>query len=86
MKDGERERPIENYGKKEQKEWLDNILPDPHPCKAGNKEEEHTWLALSLGSLARNRNSDITDVVLCAHTTIFTCMPLTTYIHIDIRW
>ena len=42
MKDGERERPIENYGKKEQKEWLDNILPDPHPCTAGNKEEEHT--------------------------------------------
>ena len=27
---------------KEQKEWLDNILPDPHPCTAGNKEEEHT--------------------------------------------
>ena len=41
MKDGERERPIENNGKKEQKEWLDNILPDPHPCTAGNKEEEH---------------------------------------------
>ena len=41
MKDGERERPIENYGKKEQKEWLDNTLPDPHPCTAGNKEEEH---------------------------------------------
>ena len=41
MKDGERERPIENYGKKEQKQWLDNILPDPHPCTAGNKEEEH---------------------------------------------
>ena len=40
MKDGEREQPIENYGKKEQKEWLDNILPDPHPCTAGNKEEE----------------------------------------------
>ena len=37
----ERERPIENYGKKEQKEWLDNILPDPHPCTTGNKEEEH---------------------------------------------
>ena len=36
----EREQPIENYGKKEQKEWLDNILPDPHPCTAGNKEEE----------------------------------------------
>ena len=41
MKDGERERPIENYGKKEQKEWFNNILPDPHPCTAGNKEEEH---------------------------------------------
>ena len=32
---------IKNYGKKEQKEWLDNTLPDPHPCTAGNKEEEH---------------------------------------------
>ena len=32
---------IENYGKKEQKEWLDNTLPDPHSCTAGNKEEEH---------------------------------------------
>ena len=41
MKDGEREQPIEKYGKKEQKEWLDNILSDPHPCTAGNKEEEH---------------------------------------------
>ena len=40
--DGDREQPIENYGKKEQKEWLDNILSDPHPCTAGNKEEEHT--------------------------------------------
>ena len=41
MKDGESGRPIENYGKKEQKEWLDNIVtvPDPHPCTAGNKEE-----------------------------------------------
>ena len=37
------EQPIENYGKKEQKEWLDNTLPDPHPCTAGNKEEEHIW-------------------------------------------
>ena len=43
MKDGERERPIENYGKKEQKELLDNILLDPHPCTAGNKEEEHIY-------------------------------------------
>ena len=33
-------QPIENYGKKEQKDWLDNILPDPRPCTAGNKEEE----------------------------------------------
>ena len=41
MKDGERGWPIENYGKKEQKEWLDNTLPDPSPCTAGNKEEEH---------------------------------------------
>ena len=44
MKDGERERPIENYRKKEQKEWLNNILPDPHPCTAGNKEEEHIYI------------------------------------------
>ena len=43
MKDGEREQPIENYRKKEQKEWLDNILPYPHPCTAGNMEEEHTY-------------------------------------------
>ena len=42
MKDGERGRPIENYRKKEQKEWLDNTLPDP--CTAGNKEEEHITL------------------------------------------
>ena len=42
MKDGERGRLIENYGKKEQKEWLDKTLPDPHPCTAGNKEEEHS--------------------------------------------
>ena len=44
MKDGERGRPIENYGKKEQKGWLDNTLPDPHPCTTGNKEEEHICL------------------------------------------
>ena len=42
MKDGERGRLIENYGKKEQKKWLDNTLPYPHPCTAGNKEEEYT--------------------------------------------
>ena len=43
MKDGERERPIENYGKKEQNEWLANTLPDPHPYAAGNKEEENMF-------------------------------------------
>ena len=41
MKDGERgDRKL--YEKKEQKEWIGNPLPDPHPCTAGNKEEEHT--------------------------------------------
>ena len=50
-----RGRPIENYGKKEQKEWLDNTLPDPHPCTAGNKEEEHTVeLRLSFTWFARS--------------------------------
>ena len=39
MKDGERERPIENYGKKEQKEWLGNILPDPHPVQQGTRRK-----------------------------------------------
>ena len=34
-------RPIENYGRKEQKEWLNNTLPDQQPCKARNKDEEH---------------------------------------------
>ena len=37
-----RGRPIENYGKKEQKEWFDNTLPNLHPCTAGIKEEDHT--------------------------------------------
>ena len=46
MKAGERRRPIENYGKKEQKEWLDNTLPDPHPCTAENREEEHSLMSL----------------------------------------
>ena len=50
MKDGERERPIENYGKKEQKERLDNIVPDPRPCTAGNKEEEHTLAPVQQGT------------------------------------
>ena len=39
MKDGEGAADRKLW--KEQKEWLDNTLPDPHPCKAGNKEEEH---------------------------------------------
>ena len=30
----ERGQPIENNGKKEQKEWLDNTLPDVRPCTA----------------------------------------------------
>ena len=54
MKDGEREQPIENYGKKEQKEWLDNILPDPHPCTAGNKEEEQVEQANKCTSFSWN--------------------------------
>ena len=40
MKDG-RGRPIEKYGKKQQKEWLENIIPDLNPCTAGNKKEKH---------------------------------------------
>ena len=40
MKDGERERPLENYEKKQQKEWLDNTSPDHQPCTAVNKKEE----------------------------------------------
>ena len=39
MKDGERERPLENYEKKQQK-WLNNTSPDPQPCTAVNKKEE----------------------------------------------
>ena len=46
MKHGERGRPIENYGKKEQKEWLDNTLPDPHPCTAWNKAEEQISMSI----------------------------------------
>ena len=41
MIDEERGPPIENYGKKEQKEWLDNTLPESYTCTAGNKEKEH---------------------------------------------
>ena len=39
IKDGG--RPLDKYGKKQQKEWLDNILPGLNPCTAGNKEEKH---------------------------------------------
>ena len=48
MECGERRLPIENYGKKEEKEWLDNTVAvyDPHPCTAGNKEEEHNVLSV----------------------------------------
>ena len=65
MKDGERERPIENYGKKEQKEWLDNILPDPHPCTAGNKEEEHIPLPVDYYITACNTRS-LTAYIQCS--------------------
>ena len=40
MKDGERERPLENYEKKQQKEWLNNTSPETQPCAAVNKKEE----------------------------------------------
>ena len=40
MKDGDRERPIENYGKKEQKEWLNNTLPDPQGASPLNSREQ----------------------------------------------
>ena len=41
-------RPVDNYGKKEQKEWLDYTLPDPRPSTAGNKEEEHCQFGKTL--------------------------------------
>ena len=45
MKYRERGRSMKNYGNKEQKEWLDNTLSDPHPCTAGNKEGEQILCA-----------------------------------------
>ena len=39
VKDREREQPIEHYGKKEQKEWLDNTLPDPHHVQQGTRRK-----------------------------------------------
>ena len=53
----ERGLPIENYRKKEQKEWLNNTLPDPHPCISGN-EEEHI---LSSEIINRKFNYDLTS-------------------------
>ena len=46
MKDGERGLPIENYGRKEQKKLLHNTVtvPDPHPCTARKREEEHNLI------------------------------------------
>ena len=35
-------RPLDKYGKKQQKEWLDNILPDLNPRTAGNKNRKST--------------------------------------------
>ena len=40
MKDGEGQ-PKEKYGKKKQKEWNDNILPEPNPWTSVKKEEKH---------------------------------------------
>ena len=37
MRRSGRTKDGENYGKREQKEWLNNTLPDPHPCTAGRK-------------------------------------------------
>ena len=37
----ERGQPIEKYGKIKQKEWLDNILPEPNPWTSVKKEEKH---------------------------------------------
>ena len=45
MKDGE--GAADRKLCKEQKEWLDSTLPDPHPCTAGNKEEEHVSISYS---------------------------------------
>ena len=44
----ERERPIENYGKKEQKEWLDNILPLPSSEQGGRAQHWHNLLVAIL--------------------------------------
>ena len=46
MKDGERWWLIENYGKRgllieNYGKRVARQLPDPHPCTAENKEEEH---------------------------------------------
>ena len=46
MKDGERGRLIENYGKKEQKEWLDNTLPNPHSCREQGGREHNYYFRL----------------------------------------
>ena len=35
----EREQPLKNYEKKQQKEWLNNTSPDPSTVV--NKKEEH---------------------------------------------
>ena len=65
MKDGERGRPIEKYGKEEQKESLDNTLPDPHPCTAGNKEEEHKYtVSLFTCRQGKSKGENVLDVAL----------------------
>ena len=54
-----RGRPIENYGKKEEKEWLDNTLPDPHPVQQGTRRKKRksgsTILYLTLTLYSREQ-------------------------------
>ena len=44
----ERGRPIENYAEKEQKEWLDNTLPDPHPVQQGTRKSTYECNKLNI--------------------------------------
>ena len=43
MKDGERGRSIENYGKKKQKEWLVNTFPDLTPVHQGTRRKNKVF-------------------------------------------
>ena len=60
---GEDERLREGAAdrKKDQKEWLDNTLPDLHPCTAGNKEEEHILRAVNAMCLSASEKVEMTS-------------------------